>query len=108
MNRKFITFSRIIKTGVVNFGRNAWLGIAAMAVMIITLTIVLFSVITNATFSNTIAQITSKIDISVYLQDETNGDQATQLVSRLKQLPNVAKITYLTKDQALAAYEQQN
>ncbi|HSX33941.1 MAG TPA: permease-like cell division protein FtsX [Candidatus Saccharimonadales bacterium] len=108
MSRKVITFGRIIKTGIVNFGRNAWLGIAAMAVMIITLTIVLFSVITNATFANTIAQITSKVDISVYLQDNVSDDQATHLADQLRQLPNVASIKYLNKDQALAAYEQQN
>ena len=39
MNRKMITLSRIIKTGLVNFIRNAWLAVAAMAVMTVTLTI---------------------------------------------------------------------
>ena len=47
----------------VNFVRNLWLAIAAMAIMIITLTIILFSVIVNATFNNTVQQITSKIDV---------------------------------------------
>ena len=60
-----ITLGRIIKTGLVNFIRNTWLGIAAIAVMVITLTIILFSIIANATFSNTVSQITDKIDISV-------------------------------------------
>lgn len=108
MNRKLITFSRIIRTGMVNFVRNAWLSIAAMAVMIITLTIVLFSVITNATFNNTIAQITSKIDVSVYMKDSAQPAQVNQLLSDLRALPNVQQITYLNKQQALDAYRQQN
>ena len=54
----------------VSFIRNATLAIAAMAVMVVTLTIVLFSLIANATFGNTIAQITDKIDVSVFLNDE--------------------------------------
>jgi len=108
MNRKLITFSRIIRTGMVNFVRNAWLSIAAMAVMIITLTIVLFSVITNATFNNTIAQITSKIDISVYMKDSAQPAQVNQLLSDLRALPNVQQVTYLNKQQALDAYRQQN
>jgi cell division transport system permease protein len=108
MNRKLITFSRIIRTGVTNFVRNAWLSIAAMAVMIITLTIVLFSVVTNATFSNTIAQITSKIDVSVYLKDSAQPAQVQGLISDLRGLPNVAGVTYLDKLQALEAYKQQN
>ncbi len=108
MNRKVITFSRIIRTGMVNFVRNAWLSIAAMAVMIITLTIVLFSVITNATFNNTIAQITSKIDVSVYLKDSAQQAQVDRLLGNLRNLPNVQQVTYLNKQQALDAYRQQN
>jgi cell division transport system permease protein len=108
MNRKLITFSRIVRTGIINFVRNAWLSIAAMAVMIITLTIVLFSVVTNATFNNTIAQITAKIDVSVYLKDSAPATEVNSLINGLKALPNVKGITYLDKQQALDAYKQQN
>ncbi|HUC90212.1 MAG TPA: permease-like cell division protein FtsX [Patescibacteria group bacterium] len=108
MKRKFITLMRIIRTGIVNFVRNAWLAIAAMAVMIITLTIVLFSVIANATFSNTITQITSKIDVSVYLQDSITPEQRAKLVQQLQALPNTKEVKYLSKDDALAIYKEQN
>lgn len=108
MNRKMITFSRIVKTGLVNFVRNAWLAVAAMAVMTVTLTIVLFSVVTNATFANTIAQITDKIDVSVYLQDGLSTTQTQSFLNGIKALPNVKSVNYLTKDQALAAYQKQN
>jgi len=108
MNRKMITFSRIIKTGLVNFVRNAWLAVAAMAVMTVTLTIVLFSLVTNATFANTIAQITDKIDISVYLQDDISASQRDSFIAGIKSLPNVKSVTYLSKDQALANYQKQN
>jgi ABC-type sulfate transport system permease subunit len=63
MKRRLITFWRIVHTGIVNFIRNFSLAAAAVAVMVVTLTIVLFSVITNAAFGNTIAQITNKIDV---------------------------------------------
>ncbi len=108
MNRKMITLTRIVKTGLVNFVRNAWLAIAAMAVMTVTLTIVLFSLITNATFANTIAQITNKIDISVYLKDDISTNDRNKLVDGLKGLPNVKAVKYLSKDQALANYQKQN
>ena len=74
-------------TGVVNFIRNITLAVAAIAVMIVTLTIVLFSVIANASFINTIAQITDKIDISVFLSDKVTEPQAAQLVQQIKRLP---------------------
>ncbi len=108
MKRKFITLMRIIRTGIVNFVRNAWLAIAAMAVMIITLTIVLFSVVTNATFSNTIAQITDKIDVSIYLQDTVTAEQRQEFINNLEALPNAKEVTYLSKDDALKIYKEQN
>lgn len=108
MNRKMITLGRIVHTGIINFMRNITLAIAAMAVMVITLTIVLFSLITNATFTNTIAIITDKIDVSVFLKDDVTQAQTDKLLKTLKKLPNVKSVEYLTKDQALQAYLKQN
>lgn len=108
MKRKFITFGRIIKTGIINFIRNAWLAVAAIAVMVITLTIILFSVIASATFNNTIKQITDKIDISVYLKDSVNEQKRTDLISQLEALENVRSVEYVSKDDALERYKQQN
>jgi len=106
--RSLMTTRRIIRAGCINFVRNSWLSIAAIAVMTITLTIVLFSIIANATFTNTIAQITSKIDISVFLKDSVDQKQTNQLVDQIKKLPNVKSINYVSKDEALAQYKQQN
>lgn len=108
MQRQLITLRRILNSGAVNFMRNISLAIAAIAVMVVTLTIVLFSLVTNATFENTIAQITSKIDVSVFLKDNDTPAQTQQLISRLKELPNVKSVRYLDKAQALKEYEQQN
>lgn len=108
MRRKFITFLRILRGGLQNFARNLTLGIAAMAVMVITLTIVLFSVIVNETFVHTIQQITDKIDISVYLKDSVKPEVRDKLIQDLKNNENVKSVDYVSKDQALQIYKQQN
>jgi cell division transport system permease protein len=88
--------------------RNFTLAIAAMAVMVVTLTIVLFSIVANATFTNTIKQITDKIDISVFLKDSVTIEQRNDLIDQIKHLPNVKGVKYLSKADALKKYEQQN
>ena len=107
-NHFLITQYRIVRTGLQNFARNLTLAIAAIAVMVITLTIILFSVITNATFANTISQITDKIDISVYLKDDVSADKRQQLISQFKALDNVKTVDFVSKDQALEGYKQAN
>jgi cell division transport system permease protein len=108
ISRQFIMFRRIFRTGLLNFIRNAWLGIAAMAVMVITLTIILFSIIANATFANTVQQITDRIDISVYLKDDVTVKQREKLISDVRALENVKSVEFVSKDQALEAYKRQN
>ena len=108
MQRRLITTWRIVHTGIVNFIRNVTLAVAAMAVMVVTLTIVLFSLITNATFINTINDITDKISVSAYLQDTTTEAQAKQLVKELESRPEVKRVNYLNKQQALQSYITQN
>lgn len=108
MKRKFVTFGRIINTGAVNFVRNAWLAIAAMAVMVITLTIVLFSIVANATFSNTIAQITEKIDVSAFLRDGATEEEINTFIAKVEKLPNVRDTNYVSKEAALEKYKADN
>lgn len=108
MNRKIITGRRIVNTGIVNFFRNMSLAIAAMAVMVVTLTIILLSIVVNTTLSGTIQQITNKIDVSVYLKDNVTTAQREQLMRNLEKQPNVASTSYLSKEQALEAYKKEN
>ena len=107
-SRRAITIERIFKTGAINFWRNIWLSIAAIAMMVITLTILLFAVVANATFSHTIHDITKHIDVSVYLKDSVTDQQKDTLIGQLKKINNVASVTYISKADALKIYQAQN
>jgi len=107
-DHKYITVERIIKNGVVNFGRNVWLAIAAIAMMAITLTILLFAIIANATFTHTINDLTSHIDVTEYLKDNVTQKQVDRQINELKALPNVKSVTYTSKAEALKSYERLN
>ena len=105
---RFISTERIFKNGAVGFLRNIWLAIAAIAMMAITLTILLFAVVANSTFRHTIADITSHIDVSIYLKDDVTNQQRNLLTDQLKGLSDVKSVEYVSKDQALKNYQQQN
>ena len=76
--------------------------------MLITLTILLFAVIANATFGHTISDITSHIDVSMYLKDSVTDAQRNDLVGQLYRIDNVKSVEYVSKTQALKNYEAQN
>lgn len=108
MKKLVINFFRVIQTGILNFMRNVSISLAAIAVMVVTLSIVLLSVVVNATFANTITQITNKIDISVYLKDSVNQTETNHFINDLRSLPNVKSVHYLNKAAVLRQYEAQN
>lgn len=106
--RRMIMFWRIILGGIKNFFRNAWLSVAATAVMVVTLSIVLFSFIANATFTHTIEDIRSRIDVSVYLRDDITDEQRQSLTGQLTDLDNVRSVEYISKEQALQSFLEAN
>lgn len=106
MNRSLITLSRIIRSGLISFVRNISLSVAATAVMVVTLSIVLFSIIANAAFNNTISQINDKIGISLYLKDSVTDQQRQELIGKLKSNPEVRSVEYISKEKALEDYRQ--
>jgi cell division transport system permease protein len=103
-----IQLVRIMKTGFRNFFRNLWLSTAATAVMTITLTIILFSYVATTALTSTIAQVVDKIDVSVYLKDGITPAQASNMKAKLEATPNVVSVKYLTKNDALLVYREQN
>jgi cell division transport system permease protein len=107
-SKRYITIERIFKNGFINFGRNIWLAIAAIAMMGITLTILLFAIIANATFSHTVKDLTSHIDVSVYLKDSVTPGQQAKFIKDLKSIDNVESINYVSKADALKKYEKDN
>ena len=107
-DHRFITVERILKTGVVNFLRNIWISIAAIAMITITLTILIFAIVANATFANSITDLTSRIDVSVYLKDSVTEQQSNQLIADLKKVENVKSIEYVSKEQAFDIYKELN
>lgn len=96
-----ITFWRVCKTGFRNLFRNAWLSIAATAIMVVTLVIVAFFSFSALFLQNQLEAVRDKIDLTLFLKDEATPDQVKQLQAYAQTLPNVKNVNYVTKDDAL-------
>lgn len=102
----FTIISRIFHFGFKNFSRNGWLSVATVAIM--TLALIVFGglILFGYTTRQAAASIESKIDISVYFQTNTSEDQILDIQQSLQSLPEVANVTYTSRDQALADFQQ--
>jgi cell division transport system permease protein len=106
LRRQFITFQRIFFTGLKNVFRNAWLAVAAMAVMFVALTIILFAVVLNITASNAIDELSKNLKVSIYLEDNVDEVGQRSLEQALRQSDAVDNVEYISKQVAQQRFAQ--
>jgi len=102
----FTIISRIFHFGFKNFWRNGWLSTATIAIMTLSLfvfvSLIMFGVVTKSAASS----IQDKIDISVYFNTNTSEDQILNIKQSLESLSEVKSTEYISRDQALAIFQQ--
>lgn len=106
--RQWLTFWRMVRYGTNNFTRNAWLTIAATAVMTITLLIVLITVAAQNVLIDTTVDVGKRIDRSIFLVTSTTYEQAAPIIDEITQLPNVDSVEFVSSEEARAQFAEEN
>ncbi len=98
--RSILTFVRMCRYGVSNFSRNAWLTVAATAIMTITLLIVFITMSARQVLLDTVNQVAKSADISIYLDGSTDEDTVNDIKSRIEKLDDVTSVRYISAEEA--------
>lgn len=106
--RQWITFLRMCRYGVNNFSRNAWLTVAATAVMTITLLIVFSTLAARNTLLTTVDDIKDKVDMSIYLKTDVSDTDVKTIQSDLRDLESVKSVSYVSPEAARESFAEQN
>lgn len=106
--RQWLTFVRMCRYGVNNFSRNAWLTVAATAVMTITLLVVFATFAARNVLLDTVGEIRDKVDMSIYVKNDTTADEVKQIQSDLEKLSSVKGVSYVSPEEARDNFAQTN
>ncbi len=96
---------RVIRAGFVNFWRNGFVSIASILVMVITLLFLGSVIFTGVLLKTTLQQVQDKVDINVYFVTNAQENDILSIKKSLEGLPEVATVTYTTREQALAEFK---
>lgn len=99
------TTKRVARYGLIGFIRNGFVSLAAILIMTVTLFVVASLLISGAAFSSVLTELTNNVDVTVYFAVDATQDQMTQLQTSLEALPEVASVTFQSRDEALAAFQ---
>ncbi len=103
-----ITMWRIIKAGFTNFVRNGVLSFASTTIMVLTLLSLSTFLIVNIALTTGIQAIQEKIDVSAYLNDTAKEEDILDLQKVIADSSDVKSVKYVSKDEALIRYKEQN
>ncbi len=106
--RRFLTFVRMVRYGVNNFSRNAWLTIAATAVMTITLLIIFSTFVARDVLTNTVSSIRDKVDMTIFIESDATQAQVQGVASKVEKLDSVVSVNILTPKEARDKYIEDN
>ena len=106
--RQWITFLRMLRYGANNFTRNAWLTIAATAVMTITLFVIFVSVISQNVMSSTLDTVRDRVTMAIYLKTETTDENVSKVVAEVEKLGSVVDVTTQSPEEARDDFIEKN
>lgn len=95
---------RVISGGWKNFIRGGAVSAATVLIMTVTLAVICFLIFLSSLLSFTLNTIKNKVDISVYFFTTVSEAEILSVKDRLEQLPQVASVTYSSREQELAEF----
>lgn len=104
----WINIKRIIKSGFFNFSRSTFVSLSSVLIMIITLGVIASLIFISATLNASLNEIRDKVDINVYFIPSADESDILSLQKRLENLPDVASITYTSRDEALRIFKERH
>lgn len=90
---------RILKYGVIGYGRNIWLSITSTFVMTLTLILLFVTIIASIILSSTADRMRDKIDITIFFRPGTEISTLQEMTDIVKKDSNVKSAEYSTSEQ---------
>lgn len=99
---------RALKLGWQNFWRNRWLSLVTVLILILTLFLISLLVTVKVVADKTLDSVKEKVDMSVYFVPAADKTAIIQLQNRLEDMPEVKEAKYISPDEALANFREEN
>lgn len=95
------TVGRHLREGGKNVIRNGWMTFASVSSIAISLLILGLFLILSLNINYLSQQIEKQVEIKVFLQTNVSADARTSVQTSLQSMPEIAKLTFVSKEQGL-------
>ncbi|HVU75777.1 MAG TPA: permease-like cell division protein FtsX [Candidatus Paceibacterota bacterium] len=104
----WLNTKRVARYGLAGFVRNGFVSLAAIVIVTITLFVFATLLISSAALASTLDSLTQKVDVTVYFTTTATDQEIADVQASLVALPQVASTTFVSRDEALAAFRERH
>ncbi len=104
----WVNIKRVLKLGLVNFGRNGLVSVASVMAMTITLFVIGSLYLGGNFLSSALTEVRDKMDISVSFKTDAPETDILALKKDLTLLPEVKQISYSSREAELLAFRERH
>ena len=105
---KWTNTKRVARYGLIGFIRNGFVSFSAILVMTITLFVIANILLSHAALNSTLQQLVNQVDVTVYFTTETSEGEVSDIKRALEALPEVALVSYTSREQALMDFRERH
>ena len=104
----FLFFARVIKFSLQDIGRNIWLSLTTIIILILALVSINLLLAVKVISSTAIDVVKNKIDVSLYIKSDSEENKILALKAKISDLEQVKNIEYIPKQIALESFKQKH
>lgn len=99
-------FKRIVRAGFVGFWRNAFVSLASIFVMTVTLFVIASTMLLDQLLGASLQNIQSKVDINVYFTTDAPQEDIDALRVSIEALQDVVEVTFTSREESLSEFRE--
>ncbi|OGF18832.1 hypothetical protein A3G56_02500 [Candidatus Falkowbacteria bacterium RIFCSPLOWO2_12_FULL_45_10] len=103
-----LSIARVLKFALQDFGRNFWVSLVTVTILVLSLFSVNFLVVVDYISQQAIKSVEEKIDLSLYLNADAAEEDISALKRELESVAGVVEVSYVSKAQALESFQSKN
>ncbi|MEK7607519.1 MAG: permease-like cell division protein FtsX [Patescibacteria group bacterium] len=104
----WIATKRVFKSGFVSFWRNGFVSLSSILIITLTLFTLGGIIFAGALLNYSLEEIKSKVDINVYFVTKASENDILGLQNKLKSLPEVANVEYISREDTLTNFKERH
>ncbi len=104
----FVTIKRVIRSGFLNFWRNAFISTTSILVMVITLIFIGSIIFLSAILTATLDSVRGQVDLSVSFVLDASSAEILALKEELEKRPDVASVEYTSREEVFENFQKRN